>query len=170
MHSFCTFPLHALTYLAEMFFVTFFWWTMEQVHVSSFTQFSALFSNILCYIELKFGIWISCYKLQIKLQCCYFVSIFVGVRLLYELRLFIITLQLMQFSDFFFYILWHIELKFCTWPSFYELQIHSGLHIKFEGRHFASQSYELWTNNIESTVSCSFLVHALRVGWNVRKV
>ena len=38
----------------------------------------------------------------------------------------------MQFSALFSYMLWHIELKFCTWLCFDVLQI------KFECRHFAS--------------------------------
>ena len=37
--------------------------------------------------------------------------------------------------------LWDIELKFCTCVSFYERQIKSCVHIKFNGRHFVSISH-----------------------------
>ena len=54
-------------------------------------------------------------------------SIFVGVMPLLELKLLEI-----QFSALFSYMLWHIELKFCTWLCSNVLQI------KFECRQFAS--------------------------------
>ena len=91
------------------------------------TQFSALFSYILWHIELKFCIWLCCTVLQIKLECCQFASIFVGDMPLLELRILKI-----QFSAFFSYMLWHIELKFCTWLCFTEIQIN------FECRQIAS--------------------------------
>ena len=41
-----------------------------------------------------------------------------------------------------------------------ERQITSGLHIKFEGSHFASISYELWT------YMYNIYAHDVRVGWH----
>ena len=90
-------------------------------------QFSALFSYILWYIELKFCIWLCFTLLQIKFECRQFASIFVGVMPLLELRILKI-----QFSALFSYMLWYIELKFCIWLCFTVLQI------KFECRQFAS--------------------------------
>ena len=89
------------------------------------TQFSALFSYMLWYIELKFCIWLCITILQIKCDCRQFASIFVGVMPLWNVRN-------IQFSAFFSYMLWHIELKFCIWLCFTELQI------KFECHQFAS--------------------------------
>ena len=161
------------------------------------------------HIQLKFGIWLSCYKPQIKFECRHFLSIFVSVMPLFELRTleihgfphfsptcfdifnwnfvydfvvvnyrsslnvvpfrqFLYTrlqtgrimvwwcpsgspsdfpsvrlsvrptlrpsvrVSVRPFSTLFSYMLWYIELKFCTWLSFNVLQI------KFECRHFAS--------------------------------
>ena len=88
-------------------------------------------------------------------RCCQFVSIFVGVMPLLELRILKI-----QFSALFSYMLWHIELKFCTWLCCTVLQI------KFECRQFASifvgvmPLLELRILEIQF-VFCSFLLHAL---------
>ena len=90
-------------------------------------QFSTLFSYMLWHIELKFCIWLCFTVLQIKFACRQFASIFVGVMPLLELKLLEI-----QFSALFSYMLWHIELKFCTWLCSYVLQI------KFECRQFVS--------------------------------
>ena len=101
---FRTFLLHALTYWAEILYVTFFLWTFDQVRVSSIfvgvmplvelrileivnTQFYTLFSYILRHIELKFPIWLRLTVLQIKFECCQFALIFVGVMPLLELRI-----------------------------------------------------------------------------------
>ena len=65
--------------------------------------------------------------LQIKFECRQFASSLVGVMPLLEL----IILEI-QFTALFSYMLWHIELKFCTWLCFTEIQI------KFECRQFAS--------------------------------
>ena len=51
------------------------------------TQFSALFSGMLWHIELKFYIWLCFIVLQIKFECHQFVSMFVGVMPLLELRI-----------------------------------------------------------------------------------
>ena len=51
------------------------------------TQFSALFSYTLWHIELKFCIWLCFSVLQIKFECRQFLSIFVGVMPLLELRI-----------------------------------------------------------------------------------
>ena len=82
---------------------------------------------MLWHIELKFCIWLCFTVLQIKFECRQFASIFVGVMPLLELKLLEI-----QFSALFSYILWHIELKFCTWLCSNVLQI------KFECRQFVS--------------------------------
>ena len=102
---FRTFLLHALIYWAEISHMTLFYCTTDQVRVSSIcvdfcwsyapfgtyntgnTQFSALFSNILWHIELKFYIWLCFTVLQIKFECRQFPSILVGVMPLLELRI-----------------------------------------------------------------------------------
>ena len=58
------------------------------------------------------------------------VSIRVSVRP--SVRLSVRPVSVRPFSALFSYMLWHIELKFCTWLYFYVLQI------KFDCRHFAS--------------------------------
>ena len=82
---------------------------------------------MLWHIELKSCIWLYFTVLQIKFECRQFPSIFVGVMPLLELKLLEI-----QFSALFSYMLWHIELKFCTWLCSNVLQI------KFECRQFVS--------------------------------
>ena len=99
---FRTFLLHALTYWAEIFHMTLFNCTTDQVPVLSIsvnfwwsytpfwtqntenTQFSALFSFTLWHIELKFCIWVCFTELRIKAECLKFASIFVGVMPLLE--------------------------------------------------------------------------------------
>ena len=65
----------------------------------------------------------------------------------------------MQFSALFFYMLWHIEFKFCIWLCF------NVPHSKFECRHFASifVGVCLFVNLEYSkyTVFRTFLLHAL---------
>ena len=96
---------HALTYWAEILHMTLVYCTTDQVRVSSIsvkfcasyapfgtyntgnTQFSALFSNMLWHIELKFCIWLWFTVLQIKFECRHFASIFVGVMPLLELTI-----------------------------------------------------------------------------------
>ena len=51
------------------------------------SQFSALFSNMLWRIELKFCMSLSSYERLIKFECRQFPSIFVGVMPLLELRI-----------------------------------------------------------------------------------
>ena len=102
---FCTLLLYALTYWAQIMHKTLFYCTTDQVWVLSIcvnfcgsyvpfetintgnTQFSALFSNMLWHIELKFCIWLWFTVLQIKFECRHFASIFVGVMPLLELRI-----------------------------------------------------------------------------------
>ena len=102
---FRTFLLHALTYWAEILHMTLFHRITDQVRVSSIyinfcgsyapfgtsntgnTQFSALFSYMLWHIELKVCIWLCFTVLQIKFECCEFVSMVVGVTPLLELRI-----------------------------------------------------------------------------------
>ena len=102
---FCIFLLHALTYWAEIIHMTLFYCITVQVLLSSIyvnfcgsyapfgtqntknTQFSALFSFMLWHIELKFSIWVCFTVLQIMFECHQFVSIFVGIMPLLELRI-----------------------------------------------------------------------------------
>ena len=125
---FRTFRLHALTYWAEILHMTLFYCTTDQVWVLSVfvnfcgsnapfgtqntenTQFSTLFSYMLRHIELKFCTWRCFTEIQIQFKCCQFELIFVGVMPLFELWILEI-----QFSALFFYMLWHIELKFFIW-------------------------------------------------------
>ena len=101
---FHTFLLHALTYWAQILHKTLFHRITDQVRVSSIsinsygsyapfgtsntgnTQFSALFSYMLWHIELKVCIWLCFTVLQIKFECCEFVSIVVGVMPLWNLE------------------------------------------------------------------------------------
>ena len=50
-------------------------------------KFSTLFSYMLWHFELKFGIWLCFWGLQIKFECRLFPSIFVWVMPLFELRI-----------------------------------------------------------------------------------
>ena len=66
------------------------------------------------------------------------------------------NLNYLQFSALFSYMLWHIELKFCTWLCSNVLQI------KFECRQFVLELCPFW--NLEYckyTVFRTFLLHAL---------
>ena len=102
---FRTFLLQALTYWAEILHMTFFYFTTGQVWVSLIcinfcwsyapfetkntenTQFSALLSYMLWYIELKFCTWLCLILLQIKIECRIFASMFVGAMPLLELTI-----------------------------------------------------------------------------------
>ena len=123
---FRTFLIHALTYI-ELKFCTWLGFNVLQIkfechHFASIFEgvmplcelriignvpFSALFSDMLWHIELKFCIWLCFTVLQIKFECRQFPSILVGVMPLLECRILKI-----QFSTLFFYTLWLIELKF----------------------------------------------------------
>ena len=142
---FRSFLLHVLTYWAEILHMTLFYCTTDQVRVSSLcvnfwksyaslwtknignVQFSTLFSYMRWHIELKFCIWLCFNVLQITFECRPFASIFEGVMPLFELRIYET-----QFSAVFSYMLWHVELKYCTWLCFNVLQI------KFECHQFPS--------------------------------
>ena len=102
---FRTFLLHALTYWAEISHFTLLNCTTDQVRVWSTsvkfcrsyapfgtsntgnTQFSTLFSYMLWHIGLEFYIWLCFTVLQIKFECCQFLSIFDGVIPLPECRI-----------------------------------------------------------------------------------
>ena len=92
------------------------------------TQFSALFSYMLWYIELTLGIRLYFHKLQIKFERCHFASIFVRVMLLLDC-----SKYFMQFSALFSTYALTYELKFFIWLYFYERR-KLGVHIRFEGR------------------------------------
>ena len=51
------------------------------------SQFSAVFFFMLWRMELKLGMSLSCYEHSIKLECCQFLSSFVGVMPLLELKI-----------------------------------------------------------------------------------
>ena len=102
IHTFPHFSPTCLTYWPGIRYNTFVWWTSDQVRMSSicvnfcrstapfgtqnaWKQFSALFSYMLWYIELKFCIWLSICEFKIKFECCPFASIFVGVMPILEL-------------------------------------------------------------------------------------
>ena len=100
---FRTFLLHALTYWVEILHMTLFYCTTDQVPVSSICvnfcrsyapfgtqnteniQFSALFSDMLWLIELKFCTWLCITEIKINFECRQLASIFVGVMPLLEL-------------------------------------------------------------------------------------
>ena len=88
---------------------------------------------MLWHIELKFCIWLSFAVLQIRFECRQFLSIFVGVMPLLELRIMEI-----EFSAVFSYMIWHIELKFSIWLCFIVL------HIKCECCQFLWELCPLW--------------------------
>ena len=131
--QFSTFLLHALTYWAEILHLTLFWCTTDQVWVSSLcvnfwrcyaslwtqnignVQFSALFSNML---------WRTTDQVQVSSLCVNFWRSYAS--------LWTQNIRNVQFSALFSYMLWHIELKFCIWLCFDELQN------KFKCCHFAS--------------------------------
>ena len=141
------FLLHALTYWAEILYVTFFLWTFDQVRVSLIsvnfcwsyapfgtlnpgnTQFSALFSYMLWHIELKFCRCLSytCTVLQIKFESPSFAVMFVGVMPHFELRILEIN-SFPHFSPAFFGILiWNfcIRLFFTVLKIKFECQFAS---------------------------------------------
>ena len=91
-------------------------------------QFSTLFSYTLWHIDLKFCISFCFTILQIKFECCQLPSNFVGVMPLLDLEYW----KIHSFSTLFFYMLWHIRLKFYIWLCFTVLQI------KFECCQFPS--------------------------------
>ena len=99
----------------------------------SVRPFSALFSYMLWHNELKFCTWLCFNVLQIKFECRHFASIFIRP----SGRIMVwwcpsVRVSVRPFSALFSYMLWHIELKFCTWLCSNVLQI------KFECRQFAS--------------------------------
>ena len=130
---FRTFLLHALTYWVEIVHMTLFYCTTDQVRVSSicinflwelcpfwnfeylkYTVFRTFLFHALAYWAEIFHVTLFyCTTDQDRVS-----SIFVGVMPLLELKLLEI-----QFSALFSYMLWHIELKFCTWLCSNVLQI-----------------------------------------------
>ena len=93
---------------------------------------------MLWHIELKFCTWLCFNVLQIKFECHHFASIFIRPSsdgtyygMVMSVRV-SVRPSVRPFSALFSYMLWHIELKFCTWLCFNVLQI------KFECHHFAS--------------------------------
>ena len=127
---------------------------LSELRILKKKQFSALFSYMLWHIELKFCIWLYFTVLQIKFDCRQFMSIFVGVMPLWNVKWWNI-----QFSALFSYMLWDIELKFGIWLWFTVLQI------KFKCRQFPSPfvrvmpfyNLEYWKYSVFRT----FLLHAL---------
>ena len=81
-YSFRTFLIHALTYWAEIFHMTLFYYTSDQVRVSSISSIfvgvipllelrilEIVFHTFLLHVELKFCIWLCFTVLQIKFEC-----------------------------------------------------------------------------------------------------
>ena len=92
-------------------------------------QFTTLFSYMLWHIELKFCMWLCFYEPSIEFVCHHFPLIFIrpssdgsyygmvmSVRV--SVRLSVHPGLRPAFSTLFSYILWHTELKFCTWLCF----------------------------------------------------
>ena len=104
----------------------------------SVRPFSALFSYMLWHNELKFCTWLCFNVLQIKFECLTLRQFLYTRRdvLWYgDVRPSVrpsVRVSVRPFSALFSYMLWHIELKFCTWLCSNVLQI------KFECRQFAS--------------------------------
>ena len=127
----------------------------------SVRSFSALFSYMLWHNELKFCTWLCFNVLQIKFECRHFASILI----LPAGRIMVwwcpsvrpsVRVSVRPFSALFSYMLWHIELKFCTWLCFTVLQI------KFECRQFLWELCPFWNLNYwKYTVFRTFLLHAL---------
>ena len=149
---FRSFLLHALTYWAEILHMTLIYCTTDHFFnccqfVSIYVgfmpllelklleiQFSTVFSYMLWYIEPKFCIWLYFTILQITFfKCCQFVSIFVGVMPLLELKILEIH-SFPQLSPTCFNIL---SRNFAYDFAFFVLQI------KFECRQFPSILWEL---------------------------
>ena len=124
---FCSFLLHVLTYWGDILHMTLFWWTEDQVWVSSICvsflrsnasfwskkignlQLSALFSYMLWYILLKFCIC-CCFKFTtdhvwVLSLCVRFIRSYASS--------WTSKINNLQFSAL--YMLWHILLKFCIW-------------------------------------------------------
>ena len=126
-------------------------------------QFSALFSYTLWHIELKFCIWLCFTALQIKFQCCQFLSIFVGVMPLLKRRI----LEIHSFPHFsltrFDILSWNFAfdfvLLFCI-SLYYDAR-----KSKFECHQFLSILMELCpfliSNWYKYAVFHTFLLHAL---------
>ena len=100
---------------------------MSPLAPHAFIGMPSIFSYMFWHIELKFCMSLSSYEHLIKFECRHFVSIFEGVMPLLEL-----WIHLYWKYTVFSCMLWHIELKFCTWLCFNVLQS------KIECCHFAS--------------------------------
>ena len=143
---FRTLLLHALTYWAQIMHKTLLYCTTDQVWVLSIcvnfcesyapfgtyntgnTQFSALFSNMLWHIELKFLHMTLLYCTTDQVRVLSICVNFCGSYAPFGTY----NTGNTQFSALFSNMLWHIELKFCIWLWFTVLQI------KLECRQFAS--------------------------------
>ena len=142
--QFSAFLLNASTSWAEIWHITLFYCTTDQLKVLSIcfkfcrsyalliyknAQFSALVSYMHWNIELKFCICLCLTVLQIKFECRQFAAIFAGVFLLLNLEYWEYTVFHTFFSLCFDII---IELKICKWLCLTVLQIN------FECCQFAS--------------------------------
>ena len=144
---FRTFLLQALTYWAEIFHMTLFYFTTDQVWVSSICK--SIFVGVMPLLELRILEIHSFPHFSLtNFDILSWNFSYDFVLLYYRSSLSVINLQInfcrsyppfgtyntgnTQFSALFSYILWHIELKFYIWLCFTVLQI------KFECRQFAS--------------------------------
>ena len=118
-------------------------------------QFSALFSDMLWYIELKFYIWLCFTVLQIKFKCHQLASIFVGVMPLLELKI----LEIHSFPHFSL-----ICFDILSWNFTYDfvlLYYRSGLSV-INLRQFLWELCPFWNLKYwKYTVFRTFLLYAL---------
>ena len=142
---FHSFLLHALTYWAELLYITLFFlhyksssnivnlrkflWELcpfWNLKYWKYTVFRTI-SYMLWHIELKFCIWLCFTVLQIKFECYQFASIFVGVMPLLELKI-------LEIHSFPLFSLTCFDLLSWTFVYYF---IFSALQIKFEHCQFA---------------------------------
>ena len=132
-----------------------------ELRILEIHSFSALFSYMPWHFELKFCIWLYFTVLQIKLKCCRFSSIFVGVMPLLDLSI----LQIHNFLDF-----CPTCFDILSWNFAYDLTL---LQIKFKCQQFASIFVGvmpiLELKYLKHTVFCTFLLQCTCFGilnWN----
>ena len=140
---FRTFLLHALTKWAEILHMTFFYYTTDQVRVSlicvnfffgimplsdleyrKYTVFRIFLLHPFTYwaeiLHMTFA-YCTTDQVWVSLFCVNFSRSYAPFRTW--------NIRNTQFSAFFSNILWHIQLKFCTWLSFTVLQIKFECHL-----------------------------------------
>ena len=189
---FRTFFLHTLTYWDEILHIIMFYCTtVAQIKfecrrfASNFVgvmpfvklrileiQFSALFSYMLRHIELKFCIWLCFYCTADQVRVSTICNNYLEAMPLLKLRI----LKITQFSALFSYMFLFIELKFCIWPSVYELQIKFGCHdflfmnFRSSGCHYFRSSLKevpLWMYNFAHFSWVCFQINLKFLVWHL---